>query len=171
MGATVSDEGPPLSSPRALRPWLVASYAAQCAGAGQAALMAAVSCTPQRGLDRSLDVWVRVLVDRADPPIPAARGWLPARARAVAATPGAPGNNRWIWWALLLAYETAVDVTANVLKACGSGATRRGNPPDRLHPDARCGSLRLAIREVCAGWLGLVALRRNPDREVDGARW
>jgi alkylation response protein AidB-like acyl-CoA dehydrogenase len=85
--------------------------------------------------------------------------------------PGTPETNRWVWRAKLLAGETAMDVSASMLEACGTAATRRGNPLERIFRDARCGSLQPATSDVCADWLGLAALGRDPENDAQVPRW
>jgi len=58
-----------------------------------------------------------------------------------------------------------------MLEACGTGATRRGEPLERLYRDARCGSLQPATSDVCADWLGLAAQGLDPDTDAEVARW
>lgn len=83
--------------------------------------------------------------------------------------PGTPETNRWIWRAKLVAGETAADVGASVLEACGTAATRRGNPLERLYRDARCGSP--ATSDVCADCLGFAVLGCDPERDAEVPRW
>ena len=92
-------------------------------------------------------------------------------ARRVDAAPGEPETNRWIWRAKLTAGEVAMEVAASVLEACGTAATRRGSALERLYRDARCGSLQPATSDVCADWLGLAALGRDPDDDAEVPRW
>ena len=91
--------------------------------------------------------------------------------RSVDADPGAAETNRWVYRAKLLAGETAQDVAASMLEACGTAATRRGSPLERLYRDARCGSLQPATSDVCADWLGFAALGLDPDTAAVVPRW
>jgi alkylation response protein AidB-like acyl-CoA dehydrogenase len=149
--------------------WLVASYAAVYVGVAQAALTAAGEYIDGRGLGRL--PLVRARLGRADAQVAAAREVVRAMARAVTEAPGEPATNRWVWRAKLLAGETAMDVAASLLEACGTAATRRGSPLERLYRDARCGSLQPATSDVCADWLGYAVLGRDPDADADVARW
>jgi alkylation response protein AidB-like acyl-CoA dehydrogenase len=76
-----------------------------------------------------------------------------------------------VWRAKLLAGQTAMDVAASMLEACGTSATRRGNDLERLYRDARCGSLQPATSDVCADWLGLAALGLDPENQAEVPRW
>jgi alkylation response protein AidB-like acyl-CoA dehydrogenase len=149
--------------------WLVASYAAVYAGVAQAALDAAAAYCAARGLERL--PLVRARLGRADAQVGAAQAVVREMARRVDAAPGEPETNRWIWRAKLTAGETAMDVAASVLAACGTAATRRGSALERLYRDARCGSLQPATSDVCADWLGLAALGRDPDDDAAVPRW
>jgi alkylation response protein AidB-like acyl-CoA dehydrogenase len=149
--------------------WLVASYAAVYVGVAQAAVSAAAEYVEQRHLGRL--PMVRNRLGRADARVAAAREAVRAMARAVTDAPGEPETNRWVWRAKLLAGETAMDVAASMLEACGAASTRRGSALERIYRDARCGSLQPATSDVCADWLGYAALGRDPDSEADVARW
>jgi alkylation response protein AidB-like acyl-CoA dehydrogenase len=154
---------------RMMPQWLVASYAAVYVGVAAATVQAAVEHLGTRRLG-GLPA-VRARVGRADAAVEAA--WLvTAEAAArVDRAPGTPDTNRWIYRAKLLAGETAMAVAASMLEACGTGATRRGSPLERLFRDARCGSLQPATSDVCADWLGTAALGLDPDLDSDVARW
>lgn len=149
--------------------WLVASYAAVYVGVARAALTAATAQLTARGLTRLPAV--RARLGRADAAIEAA--WLVAQraAKCVDEAPGDPATNRWVYRAKLLAGDTAHEVTASLLEACGTSATRRGNPLERLFRDARCGALQPATSDVCADWLGVAALGLDPDEEAAVPRW
>src|SRR6185369_16165847 len=54
---------------------------------------------------------------------------------------------------------------ADAAVAAGTSAMRRGHPLERLYRDARAGSLQPATSDVCADWLGVDALRGDPDSE------
>ena len=114
---------------------------------------------------------VRARLGRADATAQAA--WLACRdaAQRVDTAPGDAETNRAVYRAKLLAGDTAHDVTASMLEACGTSATRRGNPLERLFRDARCGALQPATSDVCADWLGVAALGLDPDEETAVPRW
>jgi alkylation response protein AidB-like acyl-CoA dehydrogenase len=149
--------------------WLVASYAAVYVGVAQAALTAAGHYVEDRELGRL--PMVRARLGRADADVAAAREVVRAMARAVTDAPGEPDTNRWVWRAKLLAGQTAMEVAASLLEACGAGATRRGSALERIYRDARCGSLQPATSDVCADWLGYAVLGRDPDADAQVARW
>lgn len=149
--------------------WLVASYAAVYVGVAQAALDAAAGWAAERGLGRLPAV--RARLGRADGQVTAAREVVRAAARAVDAAPATAETNRWVWRAKLVAGETAGEVAASVLEACGTAATRRGGALERLYRDARCGSLQPATSDVCADWLGLAVLGGDPDNDAAEPRW
>ncbi|MQA83806.1 MAG: acyl-CoA dehydrogenase [Streptosporangiales bacterium] len=162
-------EGLTLLLAQAMPQWLVASYAAVYVGVAEAAIRAAAADGRDRGLGRLPAV--RSRLGRADAQVASAREAVREAARRVDADPGAPETNRWIWRAKLLAGETAMEVAASMLEACGAAATRRGNPLERLYRDARCGSLQPATSDVCADWLGCVALGLDPERDAEVPRW
>lgn len=149
--------------------WLVASYAAVYAGVARAAIDEAARQLTERGL-HGLPA-VRSRLGRADAAATAA--WLATReaARLVDTAPGDPQTNRAVYRAKLLAGDAAHEVTASMLEACGTSATRRGNPLERLFRDARCGALQPATSDVCADWLGVAALGLDPDEETAVPRW
>jgi alkylation response protein AidB-like acyl-CoA dehydrogenase len=154
---------------RVMPHWLVASYAAVYVGVARAALATAVTQLTERSLT-SLP-HVRARLGRADAAVEAA--WLATEeaARRVDAAPGDPATNRAVYRAKLLAGDTAHEVTSSMLEACGTSATRRGNPLERLFRDARCGALQPATSDVCADWLGVAALGLDPDEEAAVPRW
>jgi alkylation response protein AidB-like acyl-CoA dehydrogenase len=162
-------EGMALLLAQVMPQWLVASYAAVYVGVAQAALSAAASYIDGRGLGRL--PMVRARLGRADAAVAAAREVVRAMAQAVTAAPGEPATNQWVWRAKLVAGETAMDVAASLLEACGTAATRRGSALERLYRDARCGSLQPATSDVCADWLGYAVLGRDPDADAEVARW
>jgi alkylation response protein AidB-like acyl-CoA dehydrogenase len=162
-------EGMALLLAQVMPQWLVASYAAVYVGVAQAALTAATEYIDGRGLGRL--PMVRARLGRADAAVAAAREVVRAMAKAVTAAPGDPATNRWVWRAKLVAGETAMDVAASLLEACGTAATRRGSALERLYRDARCGSLQPATSDVCADWLGYAVLGRDPDADAEIARW
>lgn len=162
-------EGLTLLLAQVMPQWLVASYAAVYVGVAQSAVDHGVAYARARGLDRLPAV--RARFGRAEAAVAAARLVVREAARRVDAEPGMPDTNAWIWRAKLIAGETAMDVAASVLEACGSGATRRGNPLERIYRDARCGSLQPATSDVCADWLGQSALGQDPYAESDVPRW
>jgi alkylation response protein AidB-like acyl-CoA dehydrogenase len=149
--------------------WLVASYAGVYAGVAQAALDAAVAYVGERGLARLPAV--RARLGRADAAVAATREVVREAARRVDSAPGEPETNRWVWRAKLLAGQTAAEVASSLLEACGTGASRRGHPLERLYRDARCGSLQPATSDVCADWLGYAALGLDPENAAEVARW
>jgi alkylation response protein AidB-like acyl-CoA dehydrogenase len=149
--------------------WLVASYAAVYVGVAQASIDAAVAHLQARGLTGLASV--RARVGRADAAVSAARLVVTEAARRVDERPGDIETNRWVWRAKYLAGTTAAEVAASMLEAAGTSATRRGNPLERLYRDARCGSLHPATSDVCADWLGIVALGGDPDADGSAPRW
>jgi alkylation response protein AidB-like acyl-CoA dehydrogenase len=114
---------------------------------------------------------VRARLGRADAAVVAARQVVREAARLVDTAPGQPETNRWVWRAKLVAGQTAAEVASLLLEACGTGATRRGHPLERLYRDARCGSLQPATSDVCADWLGMAALGLDPEHQAEVARW
>jgi alkylation response protein AidB-like acyl-CoA dehydrogenase len=162
-------EGLALLLAQVMPQWLVASYAAVYVGVAQSAVTAATAYIDERGLGRLPSV--RARLGRADAAVAAAQESVRAMAQAVTAAPGEPDTNRWVWRAKLIAGETAMEVAASLLEACGTGATRRGSALERIYRDARCGSLQPATSDVCADWLGYATLGRDPDRDADVARW
>jgi alkylation response protein AidB-like acyl-CoA dehydrogenase len=161
-------EGLTLLLAQVMPQWLVASYAAVYVGVAQAAIDAAVAHVAERGLARLPAV--RARLGRADAQVAAARAAVRAMATAVDTAPGEPGANRWVWRAKLLAGETAMNVAASLLEACGTSASRRGHPLERIYRDARCGSLQPATSDVCADWLGFAVLGLDPESS-EVPRW
>jgi alkylation response protein AidB-like acyl-CoA dehydrogenase len=150
--------------------WMVASYAAVYVGVAQSCVDAAVEhLSNGRGLGKLPSV--RARVGRADAAVAAARLVVDEAARRVAAAPGDPETNRWVWRAKYLAGTTAMDVAASMLEAAGTSASRRGHPLERLFRDARCGSLQPATSDVCADWLGIATLGGDPDADGAAPRW
>ena len=162
-------EGLSLLVAQVMPQWLVASYAAVYVGVAAAALANAGSYAAERGFARLPAV--RARLGRADAQVAAARQLIREAARRVDTDPGTPETNQWIWRAKLVAGETAAEVAASMLEACGTAATRRGNPLERLYRDARCGSLQPATSDVCADYLGLAALGKDPERDAEVPRW
>jgi alkylation response protein AidB-like acyl-CoA dehydrogenase len=160
-------EGLALVLAQVMPQWLVASYAPVYVGVAQAALDAAVAHVEERGLGRL--PLVRSRLGRADAQITAAREVVRSMARAVTEAPGEPETNRWVWRAKLLAGDTASEVATSLLEACGTSATRRGAPLERIFRDARCGALQPATSDVCSDWLGYAVLGLDPDAEAQ--RW
>jgi alkylation response protein AidB-like acyl-CoA dehydrogenase len=161
-------EGLTLLLAQVMPQWLVASYAAVYVGVAQSAIDAAVGHITERNLARLPAV--RARLGRADAQVAAARESVRAMARAVDTAPGEPETNRWVWRAKLLAGETAMNVAASLLEACGTSASRRGHPLERIYRDARCGSLQPATSDVCADWLGYAALGLDPESS-EVPRW
>jgi alkylation response protein AidB-like acyl-CoA dehydrogenase len=149
--------------------WMVASYAAVYVGVAQAAVDECVAHCQARGIANLPNV--RARVGRADAAVAAARLVVDEAARRVAAAPGEPDTNRWVWRAKLLAGTTAMDVASSMVEAAGTSVTRRGHPLERLLRDARCGSLQPATSDVCADWLGVAALGGDPDSDGPAPRW
>lgn len=160
-------EGLALLLAQVMPQWLVASYAAVYVGVAQAAVDAAVAHVRERDLARL--PLVRSRLGRAEAQVAAAREVVRVMARAVTEAPGLPETNRWVWRAKLLAGDTAMEVAASLLEACGSSAMRKGSALERVYRDARCGALQPATSDVCADWLGLAALGLDPDE--GRARW
>lgn len=154
---------------QAMPQWLVASYAGVYAGVAQAAVDAAAGYVGERGLARLPAV--RARLGRADASVAAVREVVREAARRVDSAPGEAETNRWVWRAKLLAGQTAADVASSLLEACGTGASRRGHPLERLYRDARCGSLQPATSDVCADWLGYAVLGLDPENAAEVARW
>lgn len=154
---------------RVMPHWLVASYAAVYVGVARAAIACAATDLTSRGLHTLPHV--RARLGRADAATEAA--WLATAeaARLVDDQPGDRETNRAVYRAKLLAGDTAHEVTSSLLEACGTSATRRGNPLERLFRDARCGALQPATSDVCADWLGVAALGLDPDEETAVPRW
>jgi alkylation response protein AidB-like acyl-CoA dehydrogenase len=154
---------------RVMPHWLVASYAAVYVGVARAAIACAATQLAERNLTGLPHV--RARLGRADAAVEAA--WLATAeaARRVDESPGDRETNRAVYRAKLLAGDTAHDVTASMLEACGTSSTRRGNPLERLFRDARCGALQPATSDVCADWLGVAALGLDPDEETAVPRW
>ena len=148
--------------------WLVSSYAAVYVGVARSAVDAAVEHVAERGLAHLPAV--RSRIGRADTAVEAARLVMRDAARQVDEAPGHPETNRAVYRAKLLAGETAQEVAASMLEACGASATRRGHPLERIYRDARCGSLHPATSDVCADWLGAAALGLDPN-DGDVSRW
>ena len=154
---------------RVMPQWLVASYAAVYVGVARASLVAAGAQLAERGLS-GLGA-VRARLGRADAAVEAAWLVVGEAARRVDDAPGDPETNRWVYRAKLVAGETAMEVAASMVEACGTSATRRGNPLERLLRDARCGSVQPATSDVCADWLGAAALGLDPEVDTPVPRW
>lgn len=154
---------------QAMPQWLVASYAAVYVGVAQSAIDAGTAYIQARGLGRLPAV--RARMGRADAAVAAAREVVRGAARRVDTAPGDPETNRWVWRAKLLAGDTASVVASDVLEACGTAATRRGNPLERIYRDARCGALQPATSDVCADWLGTAVIGMDPEEDAEIARW
>ena len=162
-------EGLALLLARAMPQWLIASYAAVYVGVTRAAIGAAAAHLSERHLT-GLPA-VRARLGRADAACAAAELAVLAAARQIDVAPGALETNRAVYRAKLLAGETAMNVAASMLEAAGTSASRRGHPLERIFRDARCGSLQPATSDVCADWLGLAALGRDPDSDAETPRW
>jgi alkylation response protein AidB-like acyl-CoA dehydrogenase len=162
-------EGLALPLAQIMPQWLVASYSAVYVGVAQSAVDHGIAYATERNLGRL--PLVRARLGRAEAQVAAARLVVLEAARRVDEAPGTPETNRWIWRAKLTAGETAMEVAASVLEACGTAAMRKGNPLERIYRDARCGSLQPATSDVCADWLGMAALGLDPDGGSDVPRW
>jgi len=162
-------EGLTLLLAQVMPQWLVASYAAVYVGVAQSAVDAGVAHVTERGLGRLPAV--RARIGRADAAVAAARLGVLEAARRIDSAPGEPDTNTWVYRAKLLAGETAMEVSASMLEAAGTSATRRGHPLERIFRDARCGSLQPATSDVCADWLGMAALGRDPENDAEVPRW
>ncbi|MGH8791822.1 MAG: acyl-CoA dehydrogenase family protein [Stackebrandtia sp.] len=148
--------------------WMVASYAAVYVGTARAAVESAALQVSERGLSRVPAV--RSRLGRADAAVAAAYATLREAARRVDEED--PQAARWVWRAKLLAGDTATEVTASMMEACGASSIRRGNPLERLFRDARCGAMQPATSDVCADWLGVSVLGGDPYADtVAGPRW
>ncbi len=162
-------EGLALLLAQVMPQWLVASYAAVYVGVAQSAVDHGAAYVLERGLSRLPAV--RARLGRAEAQVAAARLVILEAARRVDSDPASPETNRWVWRAKLTAGETAMEVSASVLEACGTAAMRKGHPLERVFRDARCGSLQPATSDVCADWLGMAALGLDPDAGSDVPRW
>jgi alkylation response protein AidB-like acyl-CoA dehydrogenase len=162
-------EGLTLLLAQVMPQWLVASYAAVYVGVAQACVRAAVEYLTARELGHLPAV--RARLGRADAQVAAAREVVRTMAKAVDDAPGTADTNRWVWRAKLLAGDTAQQVAASLVEACGTGATRRGTELERLVRDARCGALHPATSDVCADWLGVAALGGDPHGAEALPRW
>lgn len=154
---------------RVMPHWLVASYAAVYAGVAAAALDAAVAQVADRSLGHLPAV--RARIGRADAAVAACWQVVAEAAERVDVAPGQLDTNRWVHRAKLLAGDTALAVASSMVEACGTSATRRGAPLERLLRDARCGALHPATSDVCADWLGAAAIGLDPDLDGDEPRW
>lgn len=162
-------EGVVLPLAQMMPQWLVASYAAVYAGVARAAVQAASTHLRERGLHELPAV--RARVGRAEAAVSSAEAVVREAARRVAAEPGQPETNRWVWRAKLVAGDTAAEVSSSLLEAAGAAAGRRGHPLERIFRDARCGALQPATSDVCADWLGVAVLDGDPDSDAGQARW
>ncbi|MGH8875861.1 MAG: acyl-CoA dehydrogenase family protein [Stackebrandtia sp.] len=148
--------------------WMVASYAAVYVGVARAAVDLAAEQINERGLSNVASI--RFRLGRADAAVAAAYATVAEAARRVDAAD--PQAAAWVWRAKLLAGDTAAEVTASMMEACGASSIRRGNPLERLFRDARCGAMQPATSDVCADWLGVTALGGDPYADtVAGPRW
>jgi ubiquinone biosynthesis O-methyltransferase len=161
-------EGLTLLLAQVMPQWLVASYAAVYAAIARAAVDAAAADLGTRDLLTSAPA-VRARLGRGDAQAAAAQEVVRRAARQVDGAPGDDATTRWIWRAKLIAGDTAQDVAASMLEACGASATRRGHPLERMYRDARCGALQPATSDVCADWLGCAVGGLDPDGQTP--RW
>jgi alkylation response protein AidB-like acyl-CoA dehydrogenase len=75
-----------------------------------------------------------------------------------------PDQLRRAWAASYTAMETAPEVAALAIRACGGGSLMRNLPLERHYRDARCGSVMLPwSAEVCLELLGRFGLYEEPD--------
>ena len=75
-----------------------------------------------------------------------------------------PEQLRRAWAASYTAMETAPQVAALAIRACGGGSLMRNLPLERHYRDARCGSVMLPwSAEVCLELLGRFGLYEEPD--------
>jgi alkylation response protein AidB-like acyl-CoA dehydrogenase len=83
---------------------------------------------------------------------------------AEAALDPTPEQLRRAWAASYTAMETAPQVAALAIRACGGGSLMRNLPLERHYRDARCGSVMLPwSAEVCLELLGRFGLYEEPD--------
>ncbi|MDQ3991827.1 MAG: acyl-CoA/acyl-ACP dehydrogenase [Actinomycetota bacterium] len=169
-------EGLVLLLANAMPQWLVASYAAVYVGVGQGALAEAVRYLGARVVAGSRGGLtglpsVRARLGRADAEIEGARLAVEEAARLVDASPGEPDTNRAIFRAKLLAGDAAMRVASSLTEACGLGALQRGQALERMFRDARMGALMPPSSDVCANYLGGVALGLEPMTSQDPRPW
>ena len=75
-----------------------------------------------------------------------------------------PEQLRRAWAAAYTAMETAPEVAALAIRACGGGSLMRNLPLEQHYRDARCGSVMLPwSAEVCLELLGRFGLYEEPD--------
>jgi len=75
-----------------------------------------------------------------------------------------PEQLRRAWAASYTAMETAPEVAALAIRACGGGSLMRNLPLEQHYRDARCGSVMLPwSAEVCLELLGRYGLYDEPD--------
>jgi alkylation response protein AidB-like acyl-CoA dehydrogenase len=75
-----------------------------------------------------------------------------------------PEQLRRAWAASFTAMETAPEVAALAIRACGGGSLMRNLPLEQHYRDARCGSVMLPwSAEVCLELLGRFGLYEEPD--------
>jgi alkylation response protein AidB-like acyl-CoA dehydrogenase len=75
-----------------------------------------------------------------------------------------PEQLRRAWAAAYTAMETAPEVAALAIRACGGGSLMRNLPLEQHYRDARCGSVMLPwSAEVCLELLGRFGLYDEPD--------
>ncbi|MDX6630331.1 MAG: hypothetical protein QOH00_2577 [Gaiellales bacterium] len=75
-----------------------------------------------------------------------------------------PEQLRRAWAASYTAMETAPEVAALAIRACGGGSLMRNLPLEQHYRDARCGSVMLPwSAEVCLELLGRFGLYEEPD--------
>jgi alkylation response protein AidB-like acyl-CoA dehydrogenase len=151
--------------------WLVASYAAVYVGVAQAAVEAASAALAERRI-RGAEVTpaMRSRVGRADAATAATTLVVEHAARLVDTGPGTPETNAWVYRAKLLAGDTAMQVTADVIEACGLSVLQRGSPLERLYRDGRLGSLMPPRSDICADVLGAARIGMDAN-ELEAPPW
>jgi alkylation response protein AidB-like acyl-CoA dehydrogenase len=152
-------EGLALPLAHAMPQWLVASYAAVYVGLARAAVSHAKAYLRDRTVAGTRGglatvAHVRQRIGRAEAEVEAARLVLEHSARLVDLRPGDPETNRSVYVAKLLAGDTAMNVTASLVEACGAGVLQRRSPLERIFRDARTGALMPPSSDVAADFLG-----------------
>lgn len=158
----------------AMPQWLVASYAAVYVGLAEAAVGEAVAYLNARrssGRRGGVAAMVRARLGRARAGADAARCVLAQAARLVDTRTGDPETSRWVYQAKLLAGDAAMEVAASVSEVCGLAALGRGSALERIFRDARCGAIMPPRSDVCAEYLGTVALGGDPMTDMEEPPW
>lgn len=157
----------------AMPQWLVASYAAVYVGLAEAAVREAADHLRARAgaHDRLVPASARVRLGRADAAVEAARLVLEQAGRMVDERPGDGETNRSVYRAKLLAGDVAMEAAATAAEVCGLGALTRGSPLERIFRDARSGAIMPARSDVCADYLGTLALGYDPATHMEQPPW